>query len=267
MSDFRLATDIYCVLAECLKIIMNKHLKTFDHFLLLGRPAAGKSEFIDFMQKTSVEERAQKYHIGRLESLDDFFWLWEKFLEDDEWEEAGCKRIFSEKVAGNYGVLQDKTCLYDLMFAKFNHKIKENYLSKPEFYNDGTLIIEFARGRENAYKNALSRLSKDILERAVILYVDVDFEESWRRNIARYEEKKKASSLSHMAPRELMERVYKIDDWKNITSGEGSGYLDLQGIKVPFVTMNNIPELKERGPLSERYGPALAKLYDLTTSR
>ena len=33
--------------------------RTFDHLLLLGRPAAGKSEFIDFMKKTTDAERAE----------------------------------------------------------------------------------------------------------------------------------------------------------------------------------------------------------------
>jgi len=234
--------------------------RTFDHILLLGRPAAGKSEFIDFMEKTSDEERAEKYHIGKLEGVDDFFWLWEKFLEDDLWEEAGHERLYSTSKNGNYSVRYDRALLYDLMFAKFNHKVADEYLSKPEFYDNGTLIIEFSRGRENAYKRALSMLSREILERAAILYVDVEFDESWRRNVARYEEKLKASSLSHMAPRETMEHFYREDDWHELTGNRESGTLTFHGIEVPFVTMNNTPELKERGPLAERYGPYLNEL-------
>ena len=85
--------------------------------------------------------------------------------------------------------------LFDLMMVRFNHETQERYLSRPEFYGDGTLFIEFSRGREDGYRHAFKLLSKEILERAAILYVDVTFEESWRRNLARYEEKKKHSIL------------------------------------------------------------------------
>ncbi len=241
--------------------------KTFDHLLLLGRPAAGKSEFIDFLEKTEAGERAQKFHIGEMKGMDDFFWLWEKFLEDDQWEEAGYPRIFSERNGSNYNVIfPDQVKLYDLMFAKFNHRIAEEYLPRPTFYEKGTLIVEFSRGREDAYHNALTRLSKEVLEKAAIFYVDVEFEESWRRNVARYEEKLKASSLAHMAPRETMEFFYKVDDWKKVTDGKDSGVLNFNSTKIPFVTMNNFPELKERGPLEARYKPALDTLMDLYES-
>jgi hypothetical protein len=243
--------------------------KTFDHLLILGRPAAGKSEFIDFMKKTEDRERADEYHIGKFKVVDDFFWLWEKFLEDDMWEQAGYDRIFSNKAAdGNYNVkIPDQLKLYDFLFAKFNYKINKEYLSNPSFYDDGTLFIEFARGRENAYKNSLSRLSRPTLEKAAILYVQVDFEESWRRNVARYQEKLKHSSLAHMAPRETMEAMYFADDWKELTNGKETGYLDFHGVKIPFVTMNNTPELKEREPLALRYGPHLKKLFDIWRNR
>ncbi len=238
--------------------------RTFDHFLLLGRPAAGKSEFIDFMENTSESERAEKYHLGKIEGVDDFFWLWEKFLEDDLWEEAGYERVFSERKDGNYNVkFPDQIKLYDFLFAKFNHVISKKYLSNPDFYKEGSLIIEFARGMKDAYKNALTRLSREVLERAAILYVDVDFEESWRRNVARYQEKLKSSSLAHMAPRETMEYFYKTDDWHELTGGKEFGFLSFHGVDIPFVTMNNIPELKERGPLAKRYGPHLDRLFEI----
>jgi hypothetical protein len=238
--------------------------KTFDHLLLLGRPAAGKSEFIDFMKNTPDEERAKVFHIGRFEELDDFVWLWDKFCEDDLWEEAGYERLYSNIVDGtNYGIKPTMGKLFDMMFARFNHEVASHYINRPEFYKDGTLIIEFSRGGENGYANALSRLSDTILARAAILYVQVSFEESWRRNIARYEEKLKHSVLAHMTPRDVMEHYYKVDDWTNLTKEKRDGKLTVRNISVPFVTMNNEPELKERGPLAKRYGPALKKLMEL----
>ncbi|MFH0798925.1 MAG: hypothetical protein V2A66_01945 [Pseudomonadota bacterium] len=236
---------------------------TFDHILLLGRPAAGKSEFIDFMKKTPDEERASSFHIGRFEELDDFIWLWEKFLEDNMWEDAGYGRIYSQRYGNNYGLDPKAEKLYDLMMVRFNLEARERYITKPAFYKDGTLIIEFSRGGKEGYLRTLPRLSKEILERAAILYLKVSFEESWRRNVARYEETLRHSILAHMVPRETLEHFYSKDDWETMTSGKEEGHLEINGIKVPFVTMENEPELKEHDALTARYRPALAKLMKI----
>lgn len=237
--------------------------RTFDNLLLMGRPAAGKSEFIDFMKKTPDAERAAAFRMGRFEELDDFVWLWEKFLEDDLWEKAGQPRMYSLRYDENYGLDPKAEKLYDLMLARFNHEVEGRYISRKGFYDDGTLVIEFARGGKQGYAYSLPRLSREILEKAAILYVKVSFDESWRRNVARYEEKQKHSILAHMVPRQTMENFYRNDDWDTYTAQKADGYLTIDGVNVPFVTMNNEPELKDRGPLAERYGPALNRLMEL----
>lgn len=237
--------------------------KTFDHLVIIGRPASGKSEFCDFMKKTPDAERAETYHIGRFEELDDFPWLWEKFVEDDMWEEAGYPRVFSDRNGKNYDVKEGKGCLYDFMFTKFNHAIASKYLARPEFYKDGTLFVEFSRGLEGGYKNAFSRLSKDVLSRAAILYLKVSFDESWRRNVARYEEKLRHSILAHMLPRPAMERFYLNEDWDKYTGNKDSGTISAHGLNIPFVTMNNEPELKPGPEIAKRYKTALNALFDL----
>ena len=40
---------------------------TFEVIVLTGRPAAGKSEVIDYLKKTPVEERRRRFHIGEFE--------------------------------------------------------------------------------------------------------------------------------------------------------------------------------------------------------
>ena len=45
---------------------------TFETIILIGRPAAGKSEVIDFLKKTPVEQRRRRFHIGAFEEIDDF---------------------------------------------------------------------------------------------------------------------------------------------------------------------------------------------------
>ena len=55
----------------------------FRSIILIGRPAAGKSEIIDFLKHTPPSERRDRFHIGDLVEIDDFPFLWEKFQEDD----------------------------------------------------------------------------------------------------------------------------------------------------------------------------------------
>lgn len=233
----------------------------FDNLIIIGRPACGKSEFIDFMKKCPAAERMEKFHIAPFEEIDDFVWLWEKCEEDDLWEKLGYDRLVSKRSGHAYFVTNPK--FYDFLMEKFNPAITKGYLSRPEFYNDHTLLIEFARGLDNAYKNALWRFSKPILERTAIIHIKVTFEESYRRNDARYKEKLKSSILAHKVPDEEMYKYYKDNDWDRVTDARENGYLDINGAHVPFFTMNNEPESKDPSVLGKRYGAALTKLFEL----
>lgn len=238
---------------------------TFDHLFLMGRPAAGKSEFIDFMKKVSDDDRAKKYHIGKFVEVDDFVWIWEKFMEDDLWEEVGYPRIYSSDFENNNnpGLKIDKGDLLDLMMSKINHEVKKKFLSNPSFYDNNTVIIEFARGQNKGYRHSFKLINKDLWQRAAILYVEVDGNESWRRNVARYQDKLKHSILAHMVPKKTFDTHFAEDDWSEFTSMKRSGYLNLGGVDVPFVTMNNCPESTDPIVLDERYGKALRELMDL----
>ena len=238
--------------------------KTFDHLLLLGRPAGGKSEFIDFMKKVPDDVRAQKFHIGKFEEVDDFVWIWEKFMEDDLWEKAGYPRLYSKNyMPGNPGMAPEGERIFRFCMHKFNEVIAEKYLTRPQFYNDHTLFIEFARGRKNAFKDSLQTLKPEILGRAAILFIYVTREESWRRNVARYQENLKHSILAHMVPKETFDHFYSDHDWLDLTKNDRNGHIDLNGLRVPFVTMVNEPESTDPAVLNKRYGDALEKLYEL----
>jgi len=52
---------------------------TFDIILLTGRPGSGKSEVIDYLKQTPLEERLRRFHIGPFEEIDDFPMLWAWF--------------------------------------------------------------------------------------------------------------------------------------------------------------------------------------------
>ena len=229
----------------------------FDVLLLLGRPASGKSEFIDFMERLSAVERVERFRIAPFDVVDDFPILWERFEDDDIWEELGRGRLHSVRCNGNYAVADDG--LWSFLIDKINRRV-EPWLSVSEALARRTLIVEFSRGGSRGYADALARLSPAILERAAILYVSVSFDESWRRNVARYDEKARDGILTHSVPREEMERTYGTDDWATL-AGDPQGTLDLRGLSIPYATMDNEPESTDPVVLGDRYEAALGPLH------
>ncbi len=238
-------------------------MSTFDHIILNGRPGGGKSELIDFIKKTPLEKRKELFHIGNFVEEDDFVWLWEKFVEDDLWEALGEERLYS--VTHEFGYVQkEDNRLLDLVMKKFNVVIAEKYMKQDGFYDNNTVFIEFARGAvDGGYRRAYDLLSDEILRRSAILYINVSYEESRRKNNARYEEALKGSILAHKLPDESLERFSSTTDWEELTAGKESGYLTVKGIEIPFVSMKNEPELKSGPELDERYSKALKTLKSL----
>ena len=231
----------------------------FEVLLLLGRPASGKSEFIDFMKKCPLERRMRRYHLGNLCTVDDFVMLWEKFKEDDLWERLGEPRLFSRRVHENYAVTNDR--IWPFLIEKINARAKQ-YIQRKPGHPPQTILIEFSRGGKTAYLDALHRLSPEILARAAVLYLHVSPEESRRRNRARYDEKKKDSILSHAVPEEDLKRTYAEDDWQRIAP-EPSGQLLIDNVRLPYVTLHNEPESKDPAILDRRYRAALERLHTL----
>ncbi len=75
-------------------------MATPDHFpvlIITGRPAAGKSELIDFLKKCDPAERLRRFHIGEFEELDDFVYVWETFETDDILTRHGKPRIWTDE--------------------------------------------------------------------------------------------------------------------------------------------------------------------------
>lgn len=233
--------------------------ETFDILLLLGRPASGKSEFIDFMEKCPLKRRAVAYHIAPFRVIDDFPILWEKFEEDDLWERLGHPRLYSRPVEGNYSVVEGR--IWPFLIGKINQQV-EGLIAKAGALSHRSLIIEFSRGRTHGYAETLGHLSDQILSCAAILYICVSFEESRRRNLARYDEKQRDGILTHCVPREEMERIYGTDDWSKLAT-EPQGTLEVKGIRIPYVTMLNEPESTDPDVLDARYRDALDRLYAL----
>ena len=235
--------------------------RIFEHLFVLGRPAGGKSEFIDFMKALAADRRAREFGIGRFEEVDDFPWLWERCLDDDGREARGERRLVSERTAEGYNITQPG--FRSSLVARFNETIAAKYLARPSFYEDGTLLIEFARGLGDGFRASLEQFDPRILRRAAVLYIQVSFEESFRRNSARYKPGQEESTLFHKVPDRDMLGFFRDNDWQAMTGGAPDGRLDVSGVRVPFVSMNNEPESTDPAVLGPRYSAALNRLREL----
>ena len=116
---------------------------------------------------------------------------------------------------------------------------------------------------DGGYRNVYEKLEPEILKRSAILYIQVSFAESKRKNDARYKEWAKGSILSHSLPEESLLRFSESDDWDELSGGKESGFIQIKGIDIPFVTMPNEPELKDGPELDARYSRALTLLKSL----
>ncbi len=212
--------------------------KKFDIILFLGRPAAGKSEVIDFLKKQKLKERKKIFHIGKIAEIDDFKFLWELGEKDDKREERGLPRKYTKKVKVGGYVLKERDA-YKILIKKINQYFKKNFFNE-EFFKNHTLFIEFSRGGRNGYKTSLELLDKNILKRAVIYYINVSYEEAVRKNKRRYDPSQPDSILFHTVPDEVMRR-YKTDDWKKLTS-KNPEFIEIKKIKIPYAVFENEPE-------------------------
>jgi hypothetical protein len=108
------------------------------------------------------------------------------------------------------------------------------------YHDRATTLVEFSRGSEHGgYTEAFPHLPDDLLQRAAVLYVRVSFEESLLKNRRRFNPDRPDSILEHGLPDAKLERLYREDDWDVFSGGEGSGFLQVRGIRVPFVVFEN----------------------------
>jgi len=213
----------------------------FEIIILLGRPAAGKSEVIDFLKKTPVEERLRRFHIGRFEEIDDFPMLWTWFEEDAILEKImGRPRLHTD--AGGFFL---HTYQWDLLIERISLEYDKK-LRDAEYEGSVTTILEFSRGTEHGgYASAFRHLSKKILDKACVLYIDVPWEESLRKNRRRFNPMRPDSILEHGLPDEKLERLYKEVDWEAFRGGD-PGFIRLSGHRIPYAVFDNMPEKTDK---------------------
>ncbi len=210
---------------------------TFPIIILIGRPAAGKSEVIDYLKQLRDEERRIRFHLAPLQEIDDFVWVWETFEDDDIRSKHGKPRLHTTP---DYYFTDP--FIWNFYIEKINLEFAKRLARDPSYLSDHTTLVEFARGGENGFGEAFSYLSDEILKRAVILYISVSYEESLRRNRKRVRKGQEDSILYHSLPDQKMEYYYKSNDWGKISRGEKEGVINIKGNHIPFAVFENEPE-------------------------
>jgi hypothetical protein len=212
---------------------MNSH---FPILIITGRPAAGKSEVIDFLKKCDPIIRLEKFHIANFEELDDFIYVWETFELDDLMTRFKQPRIWSDE---KYW-FKDQY-IWDLYMDRMALDYKKKVLKDPAYHDKMTTLVEFARGGENAIHHALTFLSDEMLSKASLMYIKVPYEESVRKNRRRARPGQEDSILFHSLPDEKMEFYYKTNDWEQLTAKDPN-FIEVKGHKIPYCAFENMPE-------------------------
>lgn len=208
----------------------------FHTIILTARPAAGKSEVIDFLKKMDPRRRKAEFHVGDIAEIDDFPYIWEKFEEDKILENAGRQRIWTDQK-----LYFKEDWAWDFFLLKMNVAFQKHLAGGD---TGKTVLFEFARGGKSGLRHAFGLVSREVLSRAGILYLQVSYEESVRKNRRRFKPELAHSVLFHSLPDEKMELYYKHTDWKEIAP-EMQGTISAQGIKVPYAVLPNEPEVTD----------------------
>jgi hypothetical protein len=211
-------------------------MNNFPVLIITGRPAAGKSEVIDFLKKADPKDRLEKFHIADFEELDDFVYVWETFEIDDILTRHGKPRLWTDE---KYWFKEH--FIWNLYIERINLEYRKKLARDPAYHEKKTVLIEFARGGENGIMEALNFLHEDILRRASLMYIKVTYEESVRKNRRRARKGEEDSILYHSLPDEKMDFYYKTNDWEKIEAANPN-FIDVKGFKVPYAVFENMPE-------------------------
>lgn len=231
---------------------------TFDILLLIARPGAGKSEVIDYLKNIPEEVRVERFHIGQFEEIDDFPMLWAWMEEDQLLEKMGHPRLHTD--GEGYFLHQ---YLWDLLIERIGLEYQKRQRGIADQDRSLTTIVEFSRGREHGgYRSAFAHLPQQMLKKMAVLYIDVSWEESLRKNRKRFNPERPDSILEHSLPDSKLERLYREVDWPEVTGGDPQ-CLVIQGIQAPYVEFDNSDDVTTaRGEaLGKRLEENLQKLW------
>ncbi len=236
---------------------------SFDALILIARPAAGKSEVIRYLRNTAPGQRQSRFHVAAIDEIDDFPMLWAWFEEDDVLARLGHPRLHTTS-DGTFRWLY----LWDVLIQRISLEYRKRQRDRgASAGGEGvTILFEFSRGKQHGgYRRAFRHLSPELLSRAAILYINVSYGESLRKNRRRFNPERPDSILEHGLSDEKMQQLYAGDDWPELTGGKSQGYLAVQGIQVPFVVFENEDDVTTPGgeALGQRLEGVLGVLWGL----
>lgn len=229
-------------------------MNQFEILLLIARPAAGKSEVINYLKNIPLDVRMQRFHIGEFTEIDDFPMLWTWFEEDALLDHMGHPRLHT--TPDGYFKF---TYLWDLLIER----ICFEYDKLMRDFNGDTVILEFSRGSEHGgFRAAFDHLSEHILRKLAILYIDVPWEESLRKNRQRFNPDRPDSILEHGLPDHKLEKMYRHTDWHDII-GNQPEKVTIQGIEVPYAVFDNADDVTtaQSTQLGQRLEATLGTLW------
>jgi hypothetical protein len=186
--------------------------------------------------------------------------LWSWFEEDDLLWQMGKPRLHSTPE----GYFTEQY-LWNLLIRRISLEYHKRLRDYPASAEPVTTLVEFARGTEHGgFREAFQHLTAELAGRAAILYINVSFAESLRKNRRRFNPDRPDSILEHGLSDEKMERLYQGSDWQDLTGGQPAGFLEIQGAKVPFVVFENEDDVTTPGgePLGRRLEETLGRLWE-----
>ena len=232
---------------------------SFDILILIARPAAGKSEIIDFLKKMDEGRRRSGFHVSHFEEIDDFPMLWTWFEEDRILEKMGKPRIHTTAE----GYFKERY-LWDLLIRRICLEYRKKVRGFPAYHAEYTTIMEFSRGTEHGgFQQAFQQIDPDILSTSAVLYLDVSWEESLRKNRKRFNPDRPDSILEHGLPEDKMDKLYRRSDWEQVSSGDPA-YLDFSNVKIPYAVFSNEDDVSSTAgnALRDRLEETLALLWE-----
>jgi len=236
-----------------------KNTNTFRIILLIARPGAGKSEIIAYLKNVPLEERINRFHIAQIDEIDDFPMLWTWFEEDAILKKMGHPSIYTDE--DGYFLHH---YYWDLLIERIGLEYDKRMRDISMYNNNYTTLVEFSRGAEHGgYHSAFAHLSHEIIEKMAVLYVDVSWEESLRKNRIRFNPAKPDSILEHGLSDDKLESLYKENDWEDVSRGNKK-YLTIQGHNVPYVVFENNDDVtsKSGAALGNRLEVKLTELWE-----
>jgi hypothetical protein len=235
----------------------------FDVLILIARPAAGKSEAIHYLKSVPLDERTRRFHVAEMAEIDDFPMLWAWFEEDDVLERLGLPRLHSTP---DYEF--NHLALWHVLIERISLEYAK-LARDPGLHERRTVLVEFSRGAASGgYREAFQHLSDDLLRRAALLYINVSYAESLRKNRKRFNPDAPDSILQHSLPDHKMEALYRDDDFAALAANDPE-WLSVREVRVPYAIFENEDDVTSGapGPLAERLEEVLGRLWSLACRR